>query len=169
MLLKCLYSNVETQQGAAVSAPEFRKTLEDKYRYLLLVVNPTGGEKTISFKVWMEAENEVVTEAPDGLSIDDVVGTYSGESWDPVEGGAVNSHTFTVSRSGDGLMMSILEGYQWQYEPASGTATTEVYVPEYDITFNFVFHFISEGGIIRIDGYTSAEGITYTVHEYYKK
>lgn len=34
-----------------VSAPEFRKTLEDKHRYLVLVVNPSKKEKTISFTV----------------------------------------------------------------------------------------------------------------------
>ena len=47
VLLKSLSKETTTQQGASVSAPAFRKTLEDKYRYLLLVVNTTDREKTI--------------------------------------------------------------------------------------------------------------------------
>lgn len=51
VLIKCRSKQAEPTQGVTVSAPEFRKTLEDKHRYLVLVVNPSKKEKTISFTV----------------------------------------------------------------------------------------------------------------------
>lgn len=47
VLLKSLSKETTTQQGASVSAPAFRESLEDKYSYLLLVVNTTDQEKTV--------------------------------------------------------------------------------------------------------------------------
>jgi hypothetical protein len=47
VLLKSLSKETTMQQSVSISAPAFRKNMEDKYRYLLLVVNTTGSEKAV--------------------------------------------------------------------------------------------------------------------------
>ena len=120
VLVRALGSQVEKTEGVSIATPKFRSHLEDKHRYLVLAVNTTDKPKSISFSARMTIEPAAVEEEPDALSIHDVVGSYQGESWDPTEGGAVNEHTFVVSQSGDGLVMSNLEGFSGNMNRPAG-------------------------------------------------
>lgn len=77
VLVRALSAKNVAIKGVTVSAPKFRLTLEDKYRYLLLVVNTTAEEKTISYKVTGEAK---FSEPKDESKIEKVPfsGTYKG-------------------------------------------------------------------------------------------
>lgn len=92
VLIRSLSAKSEAIKGITVSAPKFRKTLEDKYRYLLLVVNPTPEEKTISYKLTGEANFQ--EPGKDDSTVEQVPfsGTYKGflknlqdgaSEWDP--------------------------------------------------------------------------------------
>ena len=58
VLLKSLSKETTTQQGTTVSIPAFSKTLEKKYRYLVLVVNTTDRAKTVELAIVAEKEPE---------------------------------------------------------------------------------------------------------------
>lgn len=58
VILKSLSKETTTQQGATVSVPAFSKTLEDKYHYLVLVVNTTGGSKAVGLTLSCQMEPE---------------------------------------------------------------------------------------------------------------
>jgi hypothetical protein len=55
VLIRSWSAKSEAIKGVTVTAPKFSKTLEDNYRFLLLVVNTTAEEKIISYKVTGEA------------------------------------------------------------------------------------------------------------------
>jgi len=77
VLVRSWSARTEAIKGATVSAPKLRQTLEDKYRYLLLVVNTTAEEKTISYTVTGEAKFQ---EQQDESTVEKVPfsGTYRG-------------------------------------------------------------------------------------------
>lgn len=58
VLLKAYSKDVDKTEGAKISAPLFRERLQEKHRYLLLVVNTTETKREISFTLRAEPEEE---------------------------------------------------------------------------------------------------------------
>jgi hypothetical protein len=148
VLLKSLSKETTIQQGASVSAPAFRKTIEDKYRYLLLVVNTTNKTKDIHFKV---ASGE-------GLPLNEIIGTYD-INYETSASGTINNY---IAKDGDSLVLSDSDGFNepatLSYDPLKGMAYgkhtySKVYATGVDeITVIYKLYFTRENGGITMTG-----------------
>jgi len=148
VLLKSLSKETTTQQGANISAPAFRKTLEDKYRYLLLVVNTTNKKKDTHLKV---ASGE-------GLPLDEIIGTYD-INYETSASVTINNY---IARDGDSLVLSDSDGFNepatLSYDPLKGIAYgkhtySKVYATGVnEITVTYKLYFTRENGGITMTG-----------------
>lgn len=148
VLLKSLSKETTTQQGANISAPAFRKTLEDKYRYLLLVVNTTNKKKDTHLKV----------ASCEGLPLDEIIGTYD-INYETSASVTINNY---IARDGDSLVLSDSDGFNepatLSYDPLKGIAYgkhtySKVYATGVnEITVTYKLYFTRENGGITMTG-----------------
>lgn len=118
VLLKSLSKETKTQQGASVSAPAFRKTLEDKYRYLLLVVNTTERQKEVKLTLKCQTDTYLLYQDTfelgayyGGRTIEEFYDAHGslreGRSLDEFK--AAYGYVISIEGKGEGALLKVLD------------------------------------------------------------
>ena len=106
------------QQSVSISAPAFRKNMEDKYRYLLLVVNTTGSEKAVELAATCQTDIYLLYQDTfeigayyGGRTISEFYNVHGsmreGRSLDEFK--RDHGYIITIEGKGDGAMLTVAE------------------------------------------------------------
>ena len=125
VLVKSLTREATTQQSTSVSAPAFRQTLEDKYRYLLLVVNTTDSQRTVELAATCQTDTYLLYQDTfeigtnyGGRTISEFYDAHSstreGRSLDEFK--RDYGYIITIEGKGDGAVLTVAEAPKGQEE-----------------------------------------------------
>ncbi|MGB4368992.1 MAG: hypothetical protein WBI74_07075 [Caldicoprobacterales bacterium] len=118
VLLKSLSKETTMQQSVSISAPAFRKNMEDKYRYLLLVVSTTGSEKAVELAATCQTDIYLLYQDTfeigayyGGRTISEFYNVHGsmreGRSLDEFK--RDHGYIITIEGKGDGAMLTVAE------------------------------------------------------------
>ncbi len=149
------------EEGEPKTAAELAEEIEEEYYYTEEELNEViENLRNLLYEMFLDSEESTAppAEAIGGLSLDDIAGTYSMNTY---YDGKEQKHTVVFTKSGDKLVASSdakgEEPFELSYDPASGTASYVQKIPHEDseITIDSKYTFILEDGSTKVNGETT--------------
>ena len=149
------------EEGEPKTAAELAEEIEEEYYYTEEELNEViENLRNLLYEMFLDSEESTAppAEAIGGLSLDDIAGTYSMNTY---YDGKEQKHTVVFTKSGDKLVASSdakgEEPFELSYDQASGIASYVQKIPHEDseITIDSKYTFILEDGGTKVNGETT--------------